>query len=232
MIARRDLLAGAGCAAALGMAEWLRPRRTVRLLRPGLGLAALVPAAFAGWGPGPGGEIVLPDVPGSLSSRLYDDRLARTYRRGEGPEVMLAVAYGAAQSDGLQLHRPESCYPAVGFAIVARRLVALPLAPGVSLPAVMLSARAGDRIEDIVYFTRLGEAFPQTAGAQRRARFDAALHGDIGDGLLVRASAIRTDPHADGFALLAAFLRALVLAVTAADRSAVIGTSRAARLAR
>ncbi|MGJ3628674.1 exosortase-associated EpsI family protein [Sphingomonas sp. MMS24-JH45] len=107
MIARRDLLVGAGCVVALGAAEALRPRRTLRLLRPGRALAALVPAAFAGWHLGEGGELVLPDVPGSLFARLYADRVARTYARGGSADVMLAVAYGAAQSDLLQLHRPE-----------------------------------------------------------------------------------------------------------------------------
>lgn len=231
MIARRDLLAGVGCAAALATAEWLRPRRTLRLLRPDERLAVLIPAAFAGWSPAPGGDVVLPDVPGSLSARLYSDRIARTYRRDGSPEVMVAVAYGAAQSDGLQLHRPESCYPAVGFTITERRLVDLPLAPGVALPAAMLTARVGDRIEDIAYWTRLGEALPQTAGAQRRARFQAAVAGYVGDGILVRASAIRERPDVSGFATLAAFLRALVLATPAADRPALIGSARAAALA-
>jgi EpsI family protein len=233
MIPRRDFLVGAGCAAALGGAEYLRPRKTIKLLRDGEAMKSVIPARFDEWSLGEGGDIVLPETPGSLASRLYSDRVARTYRRGpmdQGDDVMLLAAYGAAQSDVLQLHRPEVCYPAVGFLITMRRLFDLPVAEGVTVPAVMLSARSGTRIEDVVYWTRLGEGLPQTASDQRWARLKTAMQGYVGDGVLVRSSIVRTDPDADGFATLTRFMSEMILATKAVDRAALIGTSRAQAL--
>src|SRR5258705_175345 len=48
MIERRDLLLGAVCAGAVGVAEWLRPRHEVRLLPAGERLSKVVPTAIAG----------------------------------------------------------------------------------------------------------------------------------------------------------------------------------------
>lgn len=231
MIARRDFLVGAGCVGALGGAEYLRPRRTIKLLRDGETMAKVIPGSFAGWSIGEGGDIVMPETPGSLASRLYSDRVGRTYRREttQVDDVMLLAAYGGAQSDVLQLHRPESCYPAVGFTIVDRRLVSLPLAAGVAVPAVLLSAQAGSRIEDVAYWTRLGESLPQTAGDQRWARLEAAMAGYVGDGVLVRASMVRTG-EAAGFDTLRQFLSQMVMATRTRDRAALIGSTRATAL--
>src|SRR3546814_9693687 len=49
---------------------------------------------------------------------LYSDTLTRLYSHaGTGERVMLLMAYGSTQSDLLQLHRPETCYPAFGYRI-------------------------------------------------------------------------------------------------------------------
>lgn len=233
MIDRRELLFGAGCAAALGAAEALRPRGTLRLMPAGAKLETIVPSRFAAWQAGMGGDIVLPQTPGSLADRLYSDRLARSYRR-ERPEqddVMLLIAYGAAQSDVLQLHRPEVCYPAVGFTIAMRRLVALPIGPGAVVPAVMLTATAGDRIEDILYWTRLGEALPQTGSEQRWARLRNAMAGYVADGVLVRASATRVDAT-PRFPVLSTFLQEMARGMSAGARPALIGSAASASLGR
>lgn len=233
MIDRRQLLFAAGCTAALGAAEALRPRETLVQLPAGQKLARIVPGSFGAWRLGQGGDIVLPQTPGSLASRLYSDRLARSYRRTvpNFEDVMLLIAYGAAQSDVLQLHRPEVCYPAVGFSIAMRRLFALPLAPGVMMPAVMLTAVAGDRTEDIIYWTRLGEALPQTSGAQRSARLSNAMHGFVGDGVLVRASATRLDDR-PLFPAIADFLQSMARGMQPLGRPALIGTALARSLGR
>jgi EpsI family protein len=230
-VARRDLLIGALCAGALGTAEWLRPRRQLLLLPAGTTLAQLVPERFSGWREDQGGGVVTPTTEGSLADRLYDEQLIRSYASADAASsIMLLATYGRSQSDGLQLHRPESCYPAVGFAIVERRLSQLVVAPGASIATVSLSARLGDRHEDIVYWTRLGEALPQTAGDQRSARLAAAMAGYVGDGVLLRASAVRVD-EVPQFDRISRFLRDLVLAVAPDKRAALIGTEPARTLA-
>jgi len=44
--------------------------------------------------------------------------------------VMLFASHGSKQSDALQLHRPEACYPSIGFTMKGRELVDLPVGNG------------------------------------------------------------------------------------------------------
>ena len=225
---RRDVLFAAGCAATLAGAEWLRPRQRLVLMPKGERLATLFPRQLPGWEDAGGGDIVIPRTEGSLQARLYSDQLARAWQRagdlaGAGPTMLLA-AYGTSQSDALQLHRPEVCYPASGFEISAPRPLDLALSGGARLPAVSLTARFGSRIEDIVYWTRLGEALPRTEGEQRRARFEQALDGVVGDGILVRLSAVRDESQGPRFEELAQLARILVDTVSPGGRAAVVGT--------
>lgn len=227
MLSRRDALLALGCGCALAASQWLRPRRPVRLLPPGQPLDRIIPREMPGWASSEGGDIIVPRTPGSLASRLYSATVARLYTHaGSGIQVMLLVAYGEQQSDLLQLHRPESCYPAVGFQIRQRRMMDLPLPSRASLPAVALTAVSGDRVEDILYWTRLGEALPRTASEQRRDRLEQAIHGEVADGVLVRASIVRT-AGAQEFAALESFMLALIAAVRPGARSALIGTALA-----
>ena len=230
-IERRDILIALACAGSLATAEWLRPREHRLLLPPGKKLSSIIPVAFGRWHQDPNDNIVLPPTEGTLAGRLYDEMLVRSYADGSSPSpVMMLATYGKEQSDGLQLHRPESCYPAVGFAIVGRALGSLGLDSGVSVPVVRLTARLGERVEDIVYWTRLGDSLPRTAGEQRRVRLETAMAGYIGDGVLVRASAVRTNDQPE-FARIDALLTAMLSAVAAKSRQALVGTTRAAQLA-
>ncbi len=224
MIDRRDVLAGISCAAVLGGAELLRPRRKLILMPEGGKLKALVPDRFGDWSPGTGGDIVLPLTEGSLASRLYSDQLARIYQHpgGEWPDVMVLAAYGADQSDLLQLHRPEVCYPAIGFEITHRRFVDIAAGGGRHVPAVALTAQKGDRVEDIVYWTRLGEDLPRTAAEQRTDRFIAAVKGYVSDGVLFRASAARNG-NGPVFDELTGFLQAMIAALRPEARTVLLG---------
>lgn len=227
---RRDLLLGAGCLAALGGAEALRPRRLLSLLGESK-LDALIPRRFAGWSVAPGGDVVVPKTPGSLAASLYNETVTRTYaNRDGGAQIMLLVAHGDSQSDLLQLHRPESCYRAVGFSVSPPRALSVPLGRGAGVPAVALTARAGPRVEDVLYWTRLGEYLPTTAGEQRRDRLRTAMAGYVADGVLVRVSAIQGQGSAD-WPRITGFATTLIDAVAANGRAALIGTARARALA-
>jgi EpsI family protein len=230
MTDRRDFLIGGGCAVALGLAEYLRPRRIVELLGQ-TRLDTAVPRVVGKWSAEMGGDFVVPQREGSLADRLYSEQVMRNYRLDANtPPIMLVIAYGRSQSDDLQLHRPESCYPAVGFSIAERHLIDLPLRPGAALPSVAMTAVAEERVEDIVYWTRVGEYLPQTAGQQRRDRLKTSLDGYIGDGVLVRASMIRPGPLPE-HAQVERFLTAMVSAMQPAVRPAFIGTALARQLA-
>ena len=232
MIDRRELLFGIGCVAAIGTAQALKPRRNVVLLPEGMPLRAAIPTQVGEWSVGPDGDIVIPETPGTLATRLYSDRVARSFRRAgdDGSnDIMMLAAYGGAQSDVLQLHRPEVCYPAIGFSVSGRREGTVPLGAGVVLPIVMLTAQAGGRVEDVVSFPRLGEEFPQDGSAQRGARLRAAMHGFVADGVLLRVSALR---HGDEprFEMLTAFLHDMIVAAPVSGRPVLVGSGRARAL--
>lgn len=221
MAARRDVLFGISCVAAVGAAEYLRPRERLLLMRGELD--SVVPVRFGDWVSTYDGSLVLPVAEGSLASRLYGDMITRSYRnQNSGEQVMLLVAYGESQSDYLQLHRPESCYPAVGLPIVARREFDLDGPRGVRVPAVELTAQNPGRTEDIVYWARIGNSLPQNAAEQRQVKLRLAIEGYVPDGILVRASALRTGPEAS-YAMLCKFLNAMLATIPAERRPGFIG---------
>jgi EpsI family protein len=225
-IDRRDLLAGLACAGALGLAEWLRPRTPEVLMPEGGKLTQLVPERLGPWVAGREGDIVVPRTEGSLASRLYGDQLARIYYRADELTVpiMLSIAYGFRQSDALQLHRPEACYPAIGFTVGPPRPMMLPLA-GSQVPTVALTATMGDRVEDLIYWTRMGRRFPRSEAEQREMRFANAVDGLVPDGALVRASAIRTKPNVPVFAQVESFMQAMAGALGPAGRRVLLAAT-------
>ncbi len=226
MTTRRDLLVSLSCIAVLGTAELLRPRQKLTLMPSGQKLKDIVPSNVSVWSRANGGDIVVPRTEGTLATRLYSDQLARAYQdpSGSEPEIMVLVAYGSAQSDVLQLHRPEICYPALGFEITERNFVNISVRAGKSVPAVALTARQGSRVEDIIYWTRLGNTLPQDASQQRADRLDAAIAGYIPDGVLFRASAIRSG-EAPTFQALTRFMSQLVDSLQPSARLALLGPS-------
>jgi EpsI family protein len=228
MIDRRDALIGLACAGALVAGTRLRPHRKLSLLANGT-LDTAVPQHFGLWQSQVGGGLILPRIPGSLANRLYSETITRIYTHtGAGNHaIMLLIAYGSTQNDMLQLHRPENCYPALGFTIQHRHFADLTLATNMVLPAVALTATSSTRIEDILYWTRLGEFLPRTAGDQRMARFRTALRGYVADGVLVRATIIRAENVAPNFGLLSSFLVGLVTAMAPTQRRVLIGSERA-----
>ena len=225
MINRRDLIIGGACLTAAAGAEAMRPKKRVSLLPEGAKLADMVPKSFGKWAEGDSSGIVTPQTENSLAAKLYNQELGRIYERPDGAAVMLLIAYGNTQSDTLQLHRPEVCYPAFGFAVTENQAAAFPAGP-TRLPGRNLVAAQPGREERISYWTRIGEFLPVDNRQQREMRFRTALAGIIPDGVLVRIS--NTLPgDADPFGLNAAFIAELLTAVAPALRPALITTDKA-----
>ncbi len=229
MTNRRDLIIGGLALTAAGVAEALRPRKRLVLLRKGT-IAQAMPTSFGDWTAEGSNGLVSPAQAGRLSRTLYSEIVQRVYSETKsGAEVMLLAAYGDTQSDLLQLHRPESCYPAVGFNIASSKAAQIPIGAGVTLPGRRVVATTEDRRENIVYWTRIGESLPQTAGEQRNARFSDAVHGYVSDGILFRCSVLGDSDRA--FAILDEFTPAVVGSTNRAQRAALIGDRLAKQLA-
>lgn len=226
---RRDLiLAGMGLA-AVGGAELIKPRKRLVLLR-NTTIEETIPVTFGGWEAETVNDLVGPEQAGRLARTLYSEIVTRVYHEAStGAGVMFLAAYGDTQSDLLQLHRPESCYPAVGFSLEMAKSVELKLPGGAELPARRIVATLEQRVESIVYWARMGETLPQTGEQQRMARLENAVKGFVPDGILVRCSTVG-DPT-EAFKIVDRFVISMLEAVPAARRPALVGSDLARRIA-
>jgi EpsI family protein len=225
MIARRDFMIGAACALASGGALALTPRRRMSLLH-GAKLEALIPHQFGAWQERPSDALIVPQSPDSLAAKLYSQTVGRYYQNADGEGVMVLIAYGDTQSDQLQLHRPEICYPAFGFNLTSNKAAKISLAPGVSMPGRAIRATSPGREEQITYWTRIGEYIPDNSREQRWDKLRTEMSGTIPDGVLVRFSNALYD-EADAFRLNQRFAADMIKAIRPEHRAPLIGSERA-----
>jgi EpsI family protein len=202
MTSRREFLIGGACALTAGAAYAATPRDRMSLLGKAK-LEDLVPRAFGAWS----------ELPSNSVFVNYSDNTS----------VMALFAYGDTQSDQLQLHRPEVCYPAFGFAVIDSRAVDIGLANGAVIPARRLTAQSALRTEHVAYWTRIGEYLPQSGDEQRSAKLRTAFQGIIPDGILVRISNLQATPD-EGFAVNARFAAQLIEAMPKQGLPALVGT--------
>jgi EpsI family protein len=153
---------------------------------------AWVPQHVGPWTVVSASGVVLPP-PDALSDRLYDNLVTRTYAAPGEPPVMMCIAYNYKQDGVLQLHRPEICYPAGGFRLSPTQSVMLAPAPGREIAANAFTAVGVERTEQVLYWTRLGDAFPRSWLDQRIIVMEANLRGFIPDGALMRVSMVDND---------------------------------------
>ncbi|THD65112.1 exosortase C-terminal domain/associated protein EpsI [Phenylobacterium sp.] len=230
MTTRRDILMGAACVAGAGATYGLQPHHHVALLGNGK-LAEIVPPTFGAWRSEDVGDPLAINGPGTLSAKLYNQLLVRAYTNPTtGQQVLMLLAYGGLQTDDLQLHRPEICYPAFGYALTRNEPETIRISPDVTIPGRRLIGVAQERTESIIYWSRIGESLPSSAAEQRAARLKISMEGIIPDGLLCRFSALPLDlahPWAD----IEAFLPTFLAAIAPPWRKVLIGTQRGATLA-
>lgn len=206
--------------------EIIRPRRQVKLLRSGK-VADLAPAAFGDWTSENVGDPYAVNGKGTLSAKIYNELVVRMYSNSKlDAAILMLLAYGGKQSDELQLHRPEVCYPAFGYSLVRNEPTSLPIGKGVNLPARRLEATQEDHQESIVYWARMGELFPQDGAQQRAARLQIGLKGIVPDGLLCRFSVAGAKVE-QSWQLIDAFVVELLAAIAPDKRNVLIGDERA-----
>jgi EpsI family protein len=220
---RRALFAGALCVGAAAAAQGLKPHRYISLLQSAK-LDDLVPRRFGAWTSEDVGDPLAINGPGTLSSKLYNQLVTRAYMDDRGPAILMLLAHGERQSDELQLHRPEICYPAFGYALLRNEPAAVQLTGQIGVPARRLVAKSPSSEQSVVYWTRLGENFPVSFNEQRTARFKDTLEGIIPDGILCRFSI--ADATSAAWPRLGEFVRGLVAATGQQGRRVLIGTER------
>lgn len=208
--------------AAAGAAILWRPHRSTPILARGT-LESIVPLRIGDYRYASSTGLIVPDA--SRTRHIYDQVLTRIYVADSLPPVMLLIAYGSAQNAGLAVHRPESCYPASGYALDHSAEVTLDgIQPGTM--AIALTASRQDRVEQIYYWTRIGRRFPTSQVDEDLAVFAANFSGLMPDGVLVRLS-IRSVDRAAALAQMRQFNTLLLDAGGYAGRRLLLGTDLA-----
>jgi EpsI family protein len=222
-LARKSLLLLALMCGAAVSAVVLRPTLKVADQQPAIDLKTLVPAQFGDWHEEPQNfaAVVNPQQKEMLD-KIYNQTLTRTYVDAKGYRIMLSVAYGGDQSDGMQLHKPEVCYPAQGFQLLSKTTasIALPFGP---LLVTHVDTQLGQRREPITYWTTIGDRVVQNGIHKKLVEMSFGFTGKIPDGLLFRVSSIDSE-IAQAYVLQANFITQLLGAVTPEQRQRLAGS--------
>ena len=215
----------AGCLLVVLVSQALVASR--RFVPPhNLNLSHRLPAAIGDWTEIPTAQdVVDPSDSGAQDSanQIYDKVEYHTYRRADGTQVVLTLAYRRVQEQESKIHRPELCYFAQGFVISHPQPVSI-LTGGDRLPAVTFHARSPQRSETVVYWIRIGDIISTSAWSTRSYLVRLGLRRHVPDGLLVRAS-IESPPGADAAAAQADVATATQFLGRLAD--AAMGNNRA-----
>lgn len=221
-VRRRALLAAVLMGGTLAAAESARPRERLTDSLGQLDLEKAFPVRFGDWQVDTRVpvQLVSPDL-AQFIARIYSATLSRVYVNTRGERMMLSVAYGGDQSDATRAHRPEVCYPAQGFAIVADKDGQVDTAAG-PLRVRRLVARSGGRTEPITYWVVVGTRTALSGTEQKLAQLSYGLRGVIPDGLLVRVSSLSIEP-AIAHGQQAGFITQLSHAVAPAVQPRIMG---------
>lgn len=218
-LSRREAIAGIMMLSAAAAAAARMPNIPLNLLGSAK-LEDVIPNQIARWRLVDRSGLVLPPED-QLSLALYSQLLTRVYWDGVGAPIMLLIAYSANQTGFLQVHRPEICYGAGGYAIGPVAAEPIGFGGGKSISANLMPATIRDSTEYVLYWTRIGSRVPPSWSAQRWAIARDNLDRIIPDAALVRISTIMPDADA-ARAALKSFAQALLAATSPAVRKALI----------
>jgi EpsI family protein len=222
LISFKHLLIGLFMFAAAGMALALKPTLPKVSVEAQIDLETLIPKQVGEWKIDETIVMLIsPDQKKNLEE-VYSQTLTRTYINGAGQRIMLSLAYGGSHGEGMQLHRPENCYPAQGFQVVKdTQSLILPTRYG-ELPIKRLVATQGPRNEPITYWSVVGDQHTEFGWRMKLAQMRYTLTGIIPDGMLVRVSSIDRD-EAGAYEIQTNFINALLAAMNNPERERITG---------
>jgi EpsI family protein len=203
------------------LAVLLKPTHKLASEHQKLALAQVIPVQFQDW------KIVETATPlvnpqtEEAINKIYAQTLSRTYVNGKGDAVMLSIAYGEDQSDGVGAHLPEGCYGGQGFSVTGVNHARINTYYA-DIPATRLVATKGNRTEPITYWLRTGEKLTNPGWATKKVKIWYGLGGHIPDGLLLRVSSI-TDDVDSGYIIQQQFIEALLGSLTPEQRLYLVG---------
>lgn len=225
LISLRHLLIGLSMLAAAGLSYALVPKAKIADQERKINLETMIPQQFGDWKVD---ETIVPlqvspDLQAALD-KVYNQTLTRTYVNSKDERVMLSIAYGADQSDNVQLHLPEGCYRGQGFAVSNKTETLMQTLFG-QVPVAKLIASKGPRNEPITYWTVVGGEVARDFWEMKKAKLRFALKGEVADGILIRVSSITPDAQR-GYEIQREFSEAMLKALTPEQRARLIGAPR------
>lgn len=208
--------------ASAGLAVAIRPTQKIADHGPKVVLETMIPHAFGEWQEEKqsGTQIVDPQTKEMLD-KIYSQTLSRTYVNGSGYRVMLSIAYGNDQSDSMQVHKPEVCYPAQGFTLQNKELGTLDIGNG-QIPVTRILTTLGQRREPVTYWITVGNRVTQTGLQKKIIEMSYGLNGQIPDGMLFRVSSIDIESNS-AFKLQGDFVKSLLSSVDSNIRDRLTG---------
>lgn len=206
------------------LANVMRPTVKLSDERPTIDLETMVPREFGAWREqlNVAMQVVNPEQQKTLAE-IYTQTLSRIYVHSSGYRIMLAIAYGNDQSDQLQLHKPEVCYPAQGFKLDGLSATTLDLQHK-SIPATTMLTHLGQRNEPVTYWTVVGDHITTSGINKKLTEMRYGLRGRIPDGMLVRVSSVDREPQR-AHRLQAEFAAAMVAAIAPEHRARFAGVA-------
>jgi EpsI family protein len=214
---RRSILVGTGLAAAGALSHFAAPKAVAKPIEKPT-FSSAIPDRVGGWTSRKTQEIVLP--PQDDSNKLYENQETRVYEGADLPAIMFLIAYSSIQQNDVQVHRPEVCYPASGYPVIATEATQISYR-GRELAARELVADRGGLHERVIYWIRVGNSFPTSWREQRINIAFANLSGSIPDGVLLRVSAVE-EPGKSTSALLRTFIAGFLDQVPSSFRQSVL----------
>lgn len=178
---------------SLFLGDYLKPTLQPKDPKDRVNFEELIPKEFGEWRVIEGQLMVIadPEVEGVLN-RIYSQTVSRTYVDAQGNRVMLSLAYGESQSDSMQIHKPEVCYPAQGFVVLENKKSYLNT--GFNLvPVRKLTTTLGNRKEFVLYWILVGDQVVGGGLERKIQQLSYGLKGVIPAGLLFRVSLIGDD---------------------------------------
>lgn len=145
-----------------------------------------------------------------LALAIYSQTLTRVYTDGK-TDIMLLIAYSASETGFLQVHRPEFCYTAAGFALSDFAPHEVRLDDAKSFRVNTLTANRDGGGEKLLYWTRIGNHIPLSWAQQKLVFAEDNLKELIPDAALIRVST-PLGYEGPGMAKLDEFVRELIQA--------------------
>ena len=208
---------------ASGLTLALHPTHKFSEQSADMDLEKMIPHTFGEWREEENKSVQIVDPQQKeMIDKIYTQTLSRTYVNANGYRIMLSMAYGDDQRDGMTMHYPEVCYPAQGFVLKDKENSTLVTSNG-SIPVTRLLTSLGQRNEPVTYWTIVGNLVFRGGTQKKLAEMQYGLDGKIPDGMLIRVSSIDAET-VKAFEIQARFVDQMLVSLTPEYRQKLSGS--------